>query len=228
MSFMEYKNITTGIFLSRPNRFIAHVLINGADTICHVKNTGRCRELLVPGARLVLQDCQSETRKTRYDLIAVYKGNQLVNIDSQAPNKVAPDVFAKEYPAFTLIKSEVTYGESRFDFYLQTPEGQGMFVEVKGCTLEQDGIARFPDAPTERGVKHLQHLIQCTQAGYKACILFIIQMRGVTCFMPNDATHPQFGDALRAAQQAGVQILAVDCNVTPKCLQIHEKIPVFL
>jgi len=228
MTVMEYKNIKTGIFLSRPNRFISHVLIDGEDTVCHVKNTGRCRELLLPGAQVFLQDCQSATRKTRYDLIAVYKGQQLVNIDSQAPNQVAPEVFAKEFPTYSIIKPETVYGGSRFDFYLQKPQGPGMFVEVKGCTLEQDGIARFPDAPTERGVKHLQHLIQCTREGYEACILFVIQMRGITCFMPNDATHPQFGDALRAAQKAGVQVLAMDCDVFPNRLQIHGEIPVVL
>ncbi len=212
---MKYANpIVPGVFLERPNRFIAKVEVAGTIETVHVKNTGRCKELLVPGARVYLEDCLSPTRKTRYDLIAVEKGDRLINMDSQAPNKIAGEYLRTIFPNCTLLRPETKHGSSRFDFYLETPE-EKWFIEVKGCTLEQDGIARFPDAPTQRGVKHIHELTECLSEGYRAMVLFVIQMSDVNHFEPNNITHPQFGDALRAASAAGVELRAVECAVTP-------------
>lgn len=221
---MTYHTVRTGIFRARPNRFIAIVEVDGTDTVCHVKNTGRCKELLVPGCTVILEQATNPDRKTPYDLIAVYKGDRLINMDSQAPNAVAADFLAARFPNAT-IRREVTYGDSRFDFAVEDGSDK-WFIEVKGCTLEVDNVGYFPDAPTERGVKHLRHLIRATEEGYKAAALFIIQMEGVSAIRPNDATHPAFGDALRDAAKAGVEMWAVDCTVTPDSLTHRLPVPV--
>lgn len=210
---MKYTSITKGTFLLRPNRFIAHVCINGKTEICHVKNTGRCKELLTEGAAVFLEKSSNPNRKTMYDLISVYKGSRLINMDSQAPNSVAKEYIHRLYPDALLVKPEVSHGDSRFDYYIETPDKK-IFMEVKGVTLEKDGHAMFPDAPTERGIKHIKNLIACISEGYEAAILFIIQMKGVHDFAPNDVTHKAFGDWLRTAKNAGVRIEAVDCIVT--------------
>lgn len=223
---MQYENCRTGIFRSRPNRFIALVEVDGTETVCHVKNTGRCKELLVPGCTLVLEKAKTPGRKTPYDVIAVYKEGRLINMDSQAPNKVAAEYLLKRFPG-AILRQEVRFGDSRLDFHLQDGE-DGWFIEVKGCTLEQNGVCYFPDAPTLRGVKHLEHLIRAVKQGQKAAILFIIQMEGATALRPNDVTHPAFGDALRRAAAAGVDIWAVDCTVTPDTLTHRAPVPVEL
>lgn len=222
-----YQNVTEGIFLSRPNRFIAHVLANGKEEICHVKNTGRCRELLVPGARVTLSISDNPARKTKYDLVAVWKGDTYINMDSQAPNHAAGEALRHLISGAKQVKGEVTHGESRLDFCVET-EKETWFVEVKGVTLEKDGHALFPDAPTERGIKHLHTLIKCVEEGCKAAALFVIQMKGVHSFSPNDQMHPAFGEALRQAKQAGVEIWAYDCLVTEKGMTIDRPVPVRL
>ena len=215
---MNYKNpIVSGKFIERPNRFLAKVDINGSLETVHVKNTGRCKELLVPNADVYLEYWDTDTRKTNYDLIAVQKADQLINMDSQAPNKVAAEYLPKLFPDYTLLKPEVKHRNSRFDFYLETPS-EKWFIEVKGVTLEENGIARFPDAPTERGIKHVEDLIACLNEGYHAMVLFVIKMKGIKQFQPNERTHPAFGQALRKAQKAGVILHAVDCIVTPNSL----------
>lgn len=236
---MQYANIVSGKFISRPNRFIAHVEIDGVDTVVHVKNTGRCKELLVPGCTVYLEKSENPARKTPYDLVAVEKGVLLINMDSQAPNKVAAEWIRSHtelFPEIAFLKPEFTYGNSRFDFYVEF-RGVGrtkaekaklhkMFIEVKGCTLEFEGHAKFPDAPTERGVKHLTELADILReqraaedgTEYECGILFLIQMKGCHKFSPNVATHPEFGEALRMAQDAGVRIFVYDCKVTPDTL----------
>ncbi len=220
---MIYSKVIPGIFLSRPNRFIAHVLVDGREEIVHVKNTGRCRELLLPGATVYLY-CPPEgsPRKTKYDLIAVKKGDRLVNMDSQAPNAVAEEWLRKVLP-HAEIRREVTFGDSRFDFCIREGE-KTTFLEVKGVTLERDNIAMFPDAPTERGLKHLRELIRCRAQGYEAAVLFVVKMKGIRAFRPNDETHLAFGDALRDAQNAGVKIIVMDCIVSPDTLCIDSPI----
>ena len=248
---MNYPNISSGIFLARPNRFLAHVEVSGERRVCHVKNTGRCRELLVPGCRVYLTQSDNPARKTRYDLVAVEKetdhGTLLVNLDSQAPNRVFGEWAAGGgfRPGLTLLRPETTYGNSRFDYYWEAKPGHVFasnsaspiaisgaeergFVEVKGVTLEENGVARFPDAPTLRGVKHLEELITAQNAGYRAAICFIVQMEGMKVMEPNDATHPQFGQALRRAAGAGVSILAMECRVTPGSLSVTKPLPVRL
>lgn len=224
---MTYPKVVSGTFLERPNRFIAHVRTAGGVQVCHVKNTGRCRELLVPGATVYLADCPSPTRKTRFDLIAVDKAGRLINMDSQAPNQVAAEYLPSLLPGLTLLRPEVRYGASRFDFYAEA-DGERWFIEVKGVTLERDGTALFPDAPTLRGTKHLKELTACMAQGYRACVLFIIQMRGVDRFLPNRETDPGFAAALAEAAESGVRIEAVDCLVTPESLSAYEKVPVLL
>ena len=226
---MQYNNIQKAIFLRRPNRFIAHIEVDGREEVCHVKNTGRCRELLTDRATIYVQHNDDPKRKTKYSLIAVEKGKLLVNMDSQAPNKVVGEWLLEQDPfgKVKLLKPECTYGSSRFDFYLET-EAKKFFIEVKGVTLEEDGVVRFPDAPTERGVKHLQELCACKEAGYKAAVIFVVQMEGMKHFEPNEKTHPQFGEALRQAQSAGVEVLAYECKVTPDSLVIDKAIPVKL
>ena len=226
---MQYNNMQKAIFLRRPNRFIAHIEVDGREEVCHVKNTGRCRELLTDRATIYVQHHDDSKRKTKYSLIAVEKGKLLVNMDSQAPNKVVGEWLIEKEPfgKVKLLKPECTYGSSRFDFYLET-ETEKFFIEVKGVTLEEEGVVRFPDAPTERGIKHLQELCACKEAGYKAAVIFVVQMEGMQYFEPNDKTHPQFGEALRQAQSAGVEVLAYECKVTPDSLVIDKAIPVKL
>ena len=226
---MQYERIEEAVFLSRPNRFLAQVRTAGGEEVCHVKNTGRCRELLIPGTRIWVQRNDNPSRKTTLDLIAAEKAGKVVNMDSQIPNKVAEEWIRSghlfEEPR--LIRPETRYGDSRFDLYLENAESR-MFLEVKGVTLEEDGVARFPDAPTLRGVKHIQELIRCREEGYRAGILFVIQMKGVRYLEPNDRTHPEFGEALRRADHAGVEILAVDCRVTPESILADARVDVRL
>ena len=213
--------------MTRPNRFIAHVSIDDKVHVCHVKNTGRCKELLIEGATVYLQKSSNPARKTLYDLIAVQKGDILINMDSSAPNKAAAEYLRKRFGDTALIKPEKTYGDSRIDFYVENGSEKWL-IEVKGVTLEEQGRALFPDAPTERGVKHINELIKATSEGYKTCILFIIQMKGITTFSPNDLTHPAFGTALRNAAAHGVLIKAIDCIVTPDSMTPDKEIKVEL
>jgi len=226
---MIYENIVVGIFCARPNRFIAEVLIDGKPEIAHVKNTGRCKELLLPGARVILQKFDSSKRKTQYDLIAVWKSERLINMDSQAPNRVFYEhLQSGQYMgSFTKIKPEARYGGSRFDFYVEAGERR-IFIEVKGVTLEDNDVVLFPDAPTLRGVRHLNELAQCAWEGYEAHVVFVIQMNDVRYFTPNNATHPAFGEALLAARAAGVRVAALDCVVTENSLRIGSAVPVKL
>ena len=242
---MTYDNIVTGTFLKRPNRFIAYVEINGAIKTCHVKNTGRCQELLVPGCTVILEfhpKAKEMKRKTEYDLIAVYKGDLLINMDSQAPNQAALEwIREKEAKGLSLenvgiptnIRREVTHGDSRFDLAFElnddvTGKTVPAFMEVKGGTLEKAGNVFFPDAPTIRGVKHLNGLIQAKKDGFETFLLLVIQMKGIRKFYPNDETHKAFGDALREAFASGVHILAYDCQVTEDSMSIDEKVEIGL
>ena len=229
---MKYKHIVDAIFVERPNRFIANVDINGERETVHVKNTGRCKELLVPGSKVYLAVADNPERKTKYDLIAVEKQREnkatlLINMDSQIVNDVAGEWLAKGllFSKEAVIRREVTYGKSRFDFYIEDGERK-IFLEVKGVTLEHDGIASFPDAPTERGIKHIRELVQCIEEGYEAYILFVIQMKEISLFHPNDVTHKAFGDALREAKQNGVNVLAYDCKVTLDSIELDRQVGV--
>ena len=226
---MQYERIKKGIFLSRPNRFVAHVEVDGQMEVCHVKNTGRCKELLRPGAAVYLEESLNPSRKTRYDLVTVEKGDRIINMDSQAPNKLFAEWARRgEFrPGLTLLRGETTFGNSRFDFYWEAGEQRG-FVEVKGVTLEEDGVVRFPDAPTLRGVKHIEELIRAREEGYEAAVCFVIQMDRVKYLTPNDRTHPEFGQALRKAAQAGVELLALDCTVVPGQVEIGKPVEVRL
>jgi len=225
---MHYSNMTPGIFLARPNRFIAHVEINGQTEIVHVKNTGRCRELLPVGAEVWCQRSDNPSRKTKYDLITVRKGSRLINMDSQAPNIAAREWLGSGgLGNVAHLKAESTHGDSRFDFSF-TLEGKPCFLEVKGVTLENDGVCAFPDAPTERGAKHLRGLQTCVEEGFGGFVLFVIQMSDVKYLHPNDFTDPNFGRALREAAAAGVQVLAVDCAVTEDSMTIGKFVPVVL
>lgn len=224
---MKYSDIIKGKFKSRPNRFIAIVDIDGTEEICHVKNTGRCKELFVEGATVYLQKANNPNRKTLYDLIAVRKGNRLINIDSQIVNGAALEYMPVLFDNIKLINPERVYGNSRFDIYLET-ETDKIFVEVKGVTLEKDGTALFPDAPTERGVKHLKELQKAVLDGYKAYVLFVIQMDNISHFEPNKETHPEFAEELKNAQKNGVTVLAYNCTVTPDEIKIHNKVNVVL
>lgn len=226
---MNYSNIERAYFKERPNRFIAYVETEEGREICHVKNTGRCKELLTPNAVVYVQRNDNPARKTKLDLIGVEKGDYLINMDSQAPNAAVKEwlqtgnLFSKN----AVVYSEKTYGESRFDFYIEDGERKA-FMEVKGVTLELDGVCRFPDAPTERGVKHIRELIKCMEDGYEAYILFVIQMSPVKYLEPNDATHKAFGDALREAAKAGVHVMARDCKVTIDSMEIMNEVEVRL
>lgn len=247
---MTYEHIVAGTFVSRPNRFIAHVETGNRTVVCHVKNTGRCRELLIPGVTVILEfhpDAVLSGRKTEYDLIGVYKNGLLINMDSQAPNKAAWEWLVSlgggqyteknHYPLGSYvpfdIRREATHGDSRFDlaFSLRDRDTKAVspaFMEVKGVTLEENGVAMFPDAPTERGIKHLKGLIRAHEEGYEAYVLFVIQMKGIRGFTPNDMTHPAFGDALRQAREAGVHVLAYDCLVTPDTMIVDSPVKVIL
>lgn len=230
---MKYENISRGSFVKRPNRFIAQVEIqeNGKshEETVHVKNTGRCRELLIPGAEVYLERISAPERKTAYDLVAVKKGNVLINMDSNAPNKVVKEWLeaGNYFKNVTMVRPETTYGGSRFDFYVEA-DGQKIFIEVKGVTLERQSVALFPDAPSERAVKHVLELTEAVKAGYKSYILFVIQMKGVSCFTPNAETQPAFAEALKEAKRAGVRILAYDCLVRKNSMELSEPVPVVL
>ena len=224
---MKYDKIVPGIFRRRPNRFIAHVETAWGMEVCHVKNTGRCKELLVDGATVYLSESDNPARKTRFDLVAVEKGPLLINMDSQAPNKVAAEYMPLLLPGLSLLRPETKFGGSRFDFYAEAAGERG-FIEVKGVTLEQEGLALFPDAPTERGVKHLRGLRRAVEQGYRAAVFFVVQMKGPRLFRPNDGTHPAFGQALREAAAAGVGVYAWDCAVTPESLTLDAPVEVAL
>lgn len=226
---MKYERIQVGRFIERPNRFIAYIDIDGAKETVHVKNTGRCAELLKPGATVYVQKSDNPERKTQWDLIGVEKGNRLVNMDSQIPNAVVKE-WLEEGNLFDLplkIQPETTYSKSRFDLYVEAGNRK-VFIEVKGVTLEENGVARFPDAPTERGVKHVEELIKALKDGYESYIIFVIQMNGVRYFTPNIDTHPEFAEALRKAKKAGVKILAYDCDVKEDEIRLNSSIPVVL
>lgn len=238
---MRYPKIRKAIFLHRPNRFIAHVLLDGKNETVHVKNTGRCKELLVPDATVYLEESDNPARKTKYDLIAVEKivnaqESLLINMDSQAPNKVAAEWIRETktyFPKLTLLKPEFTLGDSRFDFYAEYEDNDGLhhksLIEVKGCTLEKDGVALFPDAPTLRGLKHVRELTALRKSGeYECMVLIIVQMKGCKFFTPNRETHADFADALKEAKASGVKIIAVECEVTPDTLLAKDEIEVRL
>ena len=225
---MNYEPMVQGEFLRRPNRFIAHIRIDGEEKIVHVKNTGRCRELLPEGATVWCQVSDNPLRKTKYDLISVRKGTRMINMDSQAPNKAAGEwLAAGGLGAIEQLRAETKHGDSRFDFSFRK-DGKLCFLEVKGVTLETDGVCAFPDAPTERGAKHLRHLTKAVEAGYGAYVLFVIQMADVAYLQPNDTTDPAFGKALREAAAGGVQVLAMDCEVTPDSMVIRKAVEVRL
>nr|WP_325186680.1 DNA/RNA nuclease SfsA [uncultured Oscillibacter sp.] len=226
---MRYGTVIPGRFVDRPNRFVAHVeTAEGLQTV-HVKNTGRCRELLVPGAAVYLERGTNPNRKTLYDLIAVEKGPLLINMDAQAPNRVFAEWVRGGgfLPGVTAVRPEFPCGASRLDFCLETPRGPHL-VEVKGVTLEEDGLARFPDAPTERGVRHIRELQRAAEAGMDATLFFVVQMEHILSVSPNDDTHPAFGAALRQAAERGVQVLAYDCAVTPESIALRRPVPVIL
>ena len=224
---MRYTNIKKAVFLDRPNRFIANILLDGKPLVCHVKNTGRCRELLIRGTVVYLAKGSNPQRKTAWDLVGVKKGARLINMDSQAPNAVVAEAIPRLFPDATYVKAERVFGDSRFDFYIETATRR-IFMEVKGVTLEEDGVVRFPDAPTERGVKHLRELTRCMEEGYEAWVLFVIQMENVKYFASNDETHPAFGEALRLAAEKGVRVLAYDCRVSAEELHLGEPVEVRL
>ena len=222
---MKYNNIFKGKFLERPNRFIAICEIDGKEEICHVKNTGRCRELLVKGATVYLEKSPNPNRKTQFDLVTVQKNGKLINMDSQIPNYVVVESLSKIFDNIKYVKQEYKYGNSRFDIYVET-ENDKIFVEVKGVTLENDGVVRFPDAPTLRGIKHLKELQKAITEGYRTCVVFLIQMDNVKYFEPNYDTHPEFAKALEEARSNGVEIYAFDSVVTPYEIQMNKKVKI--
>ena len=226
---MKYKNIVRGIFKKRLNRFVALCEIDGREVYCHVKNTGRCGEILVEDAECFLEKSDNPERRYQYSLVTVRKGDRLVNIDSQAPNKAVGEFLSagKLFSDITEIKPEKTFGKSRFDFYFENKDRKA-FLEVKGVTLEKDGRVFFPDAPTERGTKHLNELCRCIEKGFNAYVLFIVQMKNVKSFSPNDETDPAFAKALRTAAEKGVKILCYDCFVTENEMIIKDEVPVIL
>jgi sugar fermentation stimulation protein A len=226
---MIYNNIKKAKFINRPNRFIANIEIDGKNEICHVKNTGRCKELLTDNATVFVEEFDSSTRKTKYDLISVYKGERLINMDSQVPNKVFHEWVKNSglFENITMIKPEYKYGNSRFDFYIETIDKK-IFVEVKGVTLEENDVAMFPDAPTLRGLKHINELINSVEDGFEAYVVFIIQMKDITYFTPNNKTHREFCEALVLAKSKGVNILALDCEVTENSIKARSFVEVRL
>ena len=226
---MKYERIETGRFLERPNRFIAYVEILGKQETVHVKNTGRCAELLVPGATVYVQKSDNPERKTQWDLIGVEKGERMINMDSQIPNKVVEEWIrgGNLFPGATLIKPETTFGKSRFDLYIEV-DGRKIFMEIKGVTLEDNDVVRFPDAPTERGVKHVEELAEAVKAGYEAYLFFVVQMKNVKYLAPNMKTHAAFGEAMKKAKAQGVNILAYECQVEKDSIEITKEVPVVL
>lgn len=226
---MKYENIKEAVFIERPNRFIANVCINGNEEKVHVKNTGRCRELLLKGCRVFLEESKNNARKTKYSLVAVYKGERLINMDSQIPNYVAEEALKKgiikEIGIPDFVKREVKYSQSRFDIYYEK-DGRKGFIEVKGVTLEKNGKVLFPDAPTERGTKHIKELIKAKKEGYEAAVLFVIQMKDVSFFAPNAETDKDFSQALKNAKEEGVNILAYDCDVKEDEIVLKDKVEV--
>ncbi|HAQ42048.1 MAG TPA: DNA/RNA nuclease SfsA [Clostridiales bacterium] len=226
---MKYNNIKASKFIDRPNRFIANIEIDGRSEVCHVKNTGRCRELLTDNASIFVQESDNPLRKTKYDLISVYKGHRLINMDSQAPNKVFHEWLKKGYlfENIKLIKPEYKYDKSRIDFYVEA-EDRKILMEVKGVTLEENNVVMFPDAPTERGLKHINELARCLDEGYEAYVVFIVQMSSVSYFTPNNITHKEFGDALKRAEQKGVKLLALDCVVTKDTIEAENYVDIKL
>ncbi len=226
---MKYSKIKKASFISRPNRFVAYVDIDGEEIACHVKNTGRCRELLTKGAEVYLEESDNAERKYKYSLVTVRKGNRLVNMDSQAPNKVVGEWLRGGglFSDITLLKAESTYKKSRFDFYCEHGNKKA-FIEVKGVTLENEGVVSFPDAPTERGTKHLNELIECMNEGYEAYVIFVVQMKNVLYFTPNEDHDPKFAEALRRAAKSGVNIIALDCTVSEDSVFIGDRVEVRL
>ncbi len=231
---MKYQSVKNAVFISRPNRFIAHVMLDGNITTVHVKNTGRCKELLIPGCTVYLSESENPNRKTKYDLIAVEKervdkSTLCINIDSQAPNTVAEEWLKKGglFSKTAMIRREVIFGRSRFDLYVEDGRRRA-FIEVKGVTLEKDGLALFPDAPTQRGIKHISELMEANRQGYETYILFVIQMKEIHCFTPNRDTHLEFAQILKTASECNVKILAMDCIVTPNSIEIDHSIPAAL
>lgn len=226
---MKYANIKEGIFIERVNRFIAHIDVDGKVEVCHVKNTGRCKEILVKGCKVFVQEFDSKIRKTKFDLISVYKGNRLINIDSQVPNKMFSEwvKLGNLFKDIKVFKSEVFYKNSRFDFYVEY-EDKKAFIEIKGVTLENEGVVLFPDAPTSRGVKHLKELVSAREEGYEAYVIFIIQMEGVKYFTPNYETHKEFGDTLSFCKNNGVNILAFDSVVSKDEIYIKDSVKVLI
>lgn len=226
---MKYVNIEQGIFIERVNRFIAHIDIDGKVEVCHVKNTGRCKEILVKGCKVFVQEFDSKIRKTKFDLISVYKGNRLINIDSQVPNKMFSEwvKLGNLFKDIKVFKSEVFYKNSRFDFYVEY-ENKKAFIEIKGVTLENEGVVLFPDAPTSRGVKHLKELVSAREEGYEAYVIFIVQMEGVKYFTPNYETHKEFGDILSFCKNNGINILAFDSVVLKDEIYIKDSVKVLI
>lgn len=226
---MFYKNIAAGKFISRPNRFIANVEIDGEIQVVHVKNTGRCRELLLPGSTVYCEKSDNPNRKTTYDLVAVEKGKLLINMDSQAPNQAFSEFIhdGSFKDGIEYIARERKYKNSRFDFYFKR-KGKEYFAEVKGVTLEDEGVVLFPDAPTERGVKHLTELEDAVKNGYGGCVVFVVQLKEAKYFTPNRKTHPEFAEKLKEVQKAGVEIFAYTCNVTPNSISLLSQIPVVI
>lgn len=228
---MQYNNIKPAVFKSRPNRFIAYGEVEGKEVEIHVKNTGRCKELLIPDRPIYLQYCDNPARKTKWDLISVQKGKRLINIDSQAPNQVVREflesgkLFGQGKPI--LVQSEVVYGDSRFDFYVEV-ENRKIFIEVKGVTLEQDGLVMFPDAPSDRAVKHVEGLIKAVAEGFESYVFFVIQMEDVKYFTPHTEMQAEFTEALKKANKAGVQMMAYDCKVRPDRMEINRPVDVVL
>ncbi len=226
---MKYERISKGTFLERPNRFIAYAELDGKTEVIHVKNTGRCAELLIPGASIYVQESDNPARKTKWDLIGVEKGSRMINMDSQVPNLVVKEWIESGHLTsdIRMVRPETAYGNSRFDLYVETGSSR-IFIEVKGVTLEEEGVVRFPDAPSDRAVKHLQELEKAVREGYEAYVFFVIQMKGVRYFTPNMDTHPAFCEALKSAKAAGVNILAYDCRVSGDQIEIADPVPVVL
>ncbi len=226
---MRYDRVKEGVFLERPNRFVALVEVEGKVEVCHVKNTGRCKELLVPGAKVFLAESQNPQRKTKFDLVSVFKGDVLFNIDSQAPNKVFEEWLESSgyFENVTFVKPECFFKKSRFDFYFEY-SGRKAFAEIKGVTLEHDGIFLFPDAPTERGVRHIEELMLAVEEGFDAFAVFVLKAKGAKVFSPNRENHPEFAEALKVANEKGVHIIALWCEVTENSLEIKDFVPVEL